>query len=56
MHFVFISFFIWHGEFPSVNHEDDSYYGKSPMDSYEANDFGHYHMSGNVWEWCLGYL
>jgi len=43
---------IWQGEWPFRNLNQDGHEKTSPVASYEANGFGLYDMSGNVWEWC----
>jgi formylglycine-generating enzyme required for sulfatase activity len=44
---------VWQGEFPGRNTLEDGWLGTAPVDAYEANGFGLYNTSGNVWEWCL---
>jgi len=41
----------WQGEFPWQNLELDGYDGTSPVASFEANGYGLFEMTGNVWEW-----
>ncbi|MDG9724370.1 formylglycine-generating enzyme family protein [Streptomyces sp. DH41] len=43
---------IWRGTFPTKNTAADGYRGTAPVDAFEANGFGLYNTSGNVWEWC----
>ncbi|MGZ0168106.1 MAG: formylglycine-generating enzyme family protein [Planctomycetales bacterium] len=43
---------IWQGEWPFKNLNQDGHEKTSPVASYEANGYGLYDMSGNVWEWC----
>ena len=42
---------IWQGNFPELNTEKDGYFATAPVESFAANGFGFYNMSGNVWEW-----
>ena len=42
----------WTGIFPTINTKEDSFLGKAPVMQYEANGYGLYDMSGNVWEIC----
>ncbi|MFM9281182.1 formylglycine-generating enzyme family protein [Paenibacillus jiagnxiensis] len=43
---------IWQGKFPVKNNASDGYISTAPVDAYEANGYGLYNVSGNVWEWC----
>jgi formylglycine-generating enzyme required for sulfatase activity len=39
------------GHFPDHNTSEDGYAGIAPVASFEANGYGLYDMSGNVWQW-----
>jgi len=42
---------VWQGKFPSQNTEADKHYGPAPAQTYQANGYGLYCTTGNVWEW-----
>lgn len=44
---------IWQGKFPEKNTQEDGFLGTAPVDAFEANGYGLYQTSGNVWEWCM---
>ncbi len=39
------------GQFPDHNTADDGWVTTAPVDAFEANGYGMYNMTGNVWEW-----
>jgi formylglycine-generating enzyme required for sulfatase activity len=43
---------VWQGRFPSSNTEEDGFRATAPVDSYPANGYGLFNLTGNVWEWC----
>lgn len=46
----------WQGEFPYVNTDQDGFATTNPVTNFEANGYGLYGMSGNVWEWCIDWF
>jgi len=47
---------IWQGTFPKEDIGADGYRGTAPARSMKPNDYGIYHMTGNVWEWMADWF
>jgi formylglycine-generating enzyme required for sulfatase activity len=43
---------IWQGQFPTEDTAEDGFAGSCAVDSFPANGYGVYSVTGNVWEWC----
>ena len=41
----------WQGEFPEQNTSEDGFAGLAPVGSFPPNNYGLFHMVGNVWQW-----
>lgn len=46
----------WQGQFPTYNSAEDGFIGTCPVDSYQANGYGLYTITGNAWEWCADWF
>ena len=42
---------IWQGEFPNKDTGEDGWKGTCPVDAFQANEYGLFSVTGNVWEW-----
>ncbi|MEV5686697.1 formylglycine-generating enzyme family protein [Streptomyces sp. NPDC052164] len=42
----------WRGRFPYRSDRPGGHTGTVPVTAYEANGYGLFNTSGNVWEWC----
>lgn len=47
---------VWQGKFPDLDTGADGYTGTAPAESFPANGYGLFNMTGNVWQWCSNWL